>query len=181
MIQICLPKRAALGTFVTKEIGFPGQSVDLFACMHWTLVCIFMSALNQNVCHIWYGRTNQRLKFYSPRCNWANREDVSLTKSGLARISAHRNPSRKIEVKVVGNLYFLLTNKWFNKKVMRERKFVHNLQNSQVLLIFMTVRICDFEMKSIAKIKLHVFEKGFTNFDLLIVPLVLGVVLPPWT
>ena len=62
---------------------------------------------------------------------------------------------------------------------MRERKFVHNLQNSQVLLILMTVSIYDFEMKSIAKIKLHVFEKGFTNFDLLIVPLVLGVVLPP--
>ena len=62
---------------------------------------------------------------------------------------------------------------------MRERKFVHNLQNSQVLLIFMTVRICDFEMKSITKMNLHVFEKVFTNFDLLIVPLVLGVVLPP--
>ena len=62
---------------------------------------------------------------------------------------------------------------------MRERKFVHNLQNSQVLLILMTVSICDFEMKLIAKINLHVFEKGFTNFDLLIVPLVLGVVLPP--
>ena len=62
---------------------------------------------------------------------------------------------------------------------MRERKFVHNLQNLQVLLILMTVSIYDFEMKSIAKINLHVFEKGFTNFDLLIVPLVLGVVLPP--
>lgn len=62
---------------------------------------------------------------------------------------------------------------------MRERKFVHNLQNSHVLLILMTVRICDFEMKSITKMNLHVFEKVFTNFDLLIVPLVLGVVLPP--
>ena len=87
------------------------------------------------------GGTNQCLKFYSPRCNWANREGVSLTKWGLARISVHRNPSKKIEVKVAGNLYFLLTNHWFNKKVMREGKFVHNLQNSQVLLIPMTVRI----------------------------------------
>ena len=62
---------------------------------------------------------------------------------------------------------------------MRERKFVHNLQNLQVLIILMTLRICDFEMKSITKMNLHVFEKVFTNFDLLIVPLVLGVVLPP--
>ena len=104
------------------------------------------------------GGTNQCLKFFSPRCNWANREGVSLTKWGSARISVHRNPSKKIEVKVAGNLYFLLTNHWFNRKVMRERKFVHNLQNLQVLWILMTVRICDFEMKSYACFRKRLYQ-----------------------